>query len=228
MHTTWFVPLRTFPPLRPAHESRQWDLGEFDQKGARSTRWGTKDELLALSTAAAKCRIDILIDAVLNVSQTSSNAPALTQPISQHKLGADRPEACLATPVDPADRHRDLGPTREVEVRASNHRPSPRNSWTVWIWSGFDFPGREGKYSSLTWSHEHFTGVDYDARTKTTGVFRLAGHPHQGWSPWVDKVLTLCIRKCHLLIRNMKENGNYDYLLGIDVGALRFSTYRIC
>jgi alpha-amylase len=97
----------------------------------------------------------------------------------------------------------------------------------VWIWSGFDFPGREGKYSSLTWSHEHFTGVDYDARTKTTGVFRLAGHPHQGWSPWVDKVLALCITECLLLIRNMKENGNYDYLLGIDVGALRFSTYRI-
>jgi hypothetical protein len=24
-----------------------WDLGEFDQKGGKATKWGTKDELLA-------------------------------------------------------------------------------------------------------------------------------------------------------------------------------------
>jgi alpha-amylase len=70
----------------------------------------------------------------------------------------------------------------------------------------------------MTWSHEHFTGVDWDARSKTSGVFRLTGHPHQGWSQWVDKVLIKCAglaRAHHRLV--LQENGNYDYLLGIDV-----------
>ena len=45
------------------------------------------------------------------------------------------------------------------------------------------------------------SGLDWDHSTKTRGVFRIASENHQGWSDWVDK-----------------ELGNYDYLLGIDVG----------
>lgn len=50
-----------------ASHRQQWDLGEFDQKGSTSTRWGSKDDLLAAVTAAKACGIDVLIDAVLNV-----------------------------------------------------------------------------------------------------------------------------------------------------------------
>ena len=45
-------------------------------------------------------------------------------------------------------------------------------------------------------------GVDWDHRTRTNGVYRIAGPTHQGWSKFVDK-----------------ELGNYDYLLGIDVSS---------
>lgn len=45
----------------------QWDLGEFDQKGAVQTRWGTRAELLSACNVAQEHGIDILIDAVLNV-----------------------------------------------------------------------------------------------------------------------------------------------------------------
>ncbi|KAI1797146.1 alpha amylase [Ganoderma leucocontextum] len=126
-----------------------WDLGEFYQKGTIATRWGTKEELVRAVATANAHGIDVLVDAVLN-----------------HKLGADRLQKFNATPVDPNDRLRDIGPTREIEG-----------------WTGFDFNGRAEQYSSLKWTPEHFTGDN-----------------HKGWSEWVDG-----------------ENGNYDYLLGIDI-----------
>lgn len=46
----------------------QWDLGEFHQKGTVGTRWGTREELLHACNIAKQHGIDILIDAVLNVS----------------------------------------------------------------------------------------------------------------------------------------------------------------
>lgn len=143
-----------------------WDLGEFYQKGTIATRWGTKEELVRAVAIANAHGIDVLVDAVLN-----------------HKLGADRLEKFNATPVDPNDRLRDIGPTREIEG-----------------WTGFDFNGRAEQYSCLKWTYEHFTGVDWDHKTRTKGVWRITSEKHEGWSEWVDN-----------------ENGNYDYLLGIDI-----------
>ncbi|KAI0359895.1 alpha amylase [Trametes cingulata] len=108
----------------------------------------------------------------------------LVDAVLNHKLGADRPEKFMAVPVDPENRLKDIGPAREIEG-----------------WTAFDFLGRGDKYSSLKWTHEHFTGrLDWDHRTRTKGVYRIAGPKQRGWSPWVDT-----------------ELGNYDYLLGIDI-----------
>lgn len=43
-----------------------WDLGEFDQKGGKRTKWGTKEELLGAIKVAADKGIITYIDAVLN------------------------------------------------------------------------------------------------------------------------------------------------------------------
>jgi alpha-amylase len=64
------------------------------------------------------------------------------------------------------------------------------------------------QYSSLKWTHEHFTGVDWDQRTKTGGVYRIVSQRHRGWSKHVSS-----------------ELGNYDYLLGTDVRPSAF--YRL-
>jgi alpha-amylase len=61
-----------------------YDLGEFEQKGARHTKWGTKEELVHLADTADKHGIGILFDAVLN-----------------HKSGADHSETVTAIKVDP-------------------------------------------------------------------------------------------------------------------------------
>ncbi|KAI0684103.1 alpha amylase [Cytidiella melzeri] len=107
----------------------------------------------------------------------------LIDAVLNHKLGADRPETFNAVPVDPDNRLKAIGSVREIEG-----------------WTAFDFAGRAGKYSELKWTSEHFTGVDWDHRTKSKGIFRIEGPPHKGWSRYVDK-----------------ELGNYDYLLGVDV-----------
>jgi alpha-amylase len=61
-----------------------YDLGEFDQKGAVPTKWGTKQELEDLMLQAEILDIRIIWDAVLN-----------------HKAGADYPEPFKAVKVDP-------------------------------------------------------------------------------------------------------------------------------
>ncbi|KAJ3547539.1 hypothetical protein NM688_g5396 [Phlebia brevispora] len=107
----------------------------------------------------------------------------LIDAVLNHKLGADRKETFKAVPVDPENRLKTIGPVREIEG-----------------WTAFDFTGRGGKYSQLKWTHEHFTGVDWDHRTRTKGIFRIVSDKHKGWSLFVDK-----------------EYGNYDYLLGVDI-----------
>ncbi|KAG9120641.1 hypothetical protein FRC07_003797 [Ceratobasidium sp. 392] len=80
---------------------------------------------------------------------------------------------------------------RRVEVGA----PKEIEAWTA-----FDFSGRGSKYSSLKWSYQHFTGVEWDNRTRTKAIYKIVEPGHQGWSPYVDQ-----------------ELGNYDFLLGADI-----------
>ena len=47
----------------------KWDLGEFSQKGTVRTRWGTKEELLSACSTAKANGVNIIVDAILNVSE---------------------------------------------------------------------------------------------------------------------------------------------------------------
>ncbi|KAK8035426.1 Alpha-amylase [Apiospora rasikravindrae] len=60
-----------------------YDLGEFDQKGGRATKWGPKEDLVALSEKAKELGVGLYFDAVLN-----------------HKAGADEKEKCRVQEVD--------------------------------------------------------------------------------------------------------------------------------
>ena len=60
-----------------------WDLGEFEQKGTRSTKWGSKEELDELIGKTKECGVEIIWDAVLN-----------------HKTAGDRTEEAWAVEVD--------------------------------------------------------------------------------------------------------------------------------
>ncbi|OCF61510.1 alpha-amylase [Kwoniella mangroviensis CBS 10435] len=138
-----------------------WDLGEFDQKGSKPTKWGSKEDLLDAIRKAKDNGIISYIDAVLN-----------------HKAGADDKEEFLATMVDQNDRNKLVGEMHNIEG-----------------WTKFTFPGRGDTYSPLKWNYNHFTGVDYDAKTETKAIFKIQGDG-KGWAEDVDD-----------------ENGSYDYLM---------------
>ncbi|PYI08061.1 putative alpha-amylase [Aspergillus sclerotiicarbonarius CBS 121057] len=74
-----------------------YDLGEFDQKGSRTTKWGTRQELEELAAEAHALGVGVYWDAVLN-----------------HKAGADYPERFEAVKVDP--KRRDVEISDPVEV----------------------------------------------------------------------------------------------------------------
>lgn len=60
------------------------------------------------------------------------------------------------------------------------------------------------QYSSMCWNQEYFTGDEFFTYTGFRLIipfFKIVGKGHKGWSKNVDK-----------------ELGNYDYLLGVDVG----------
>ncbi|KAF8757223.1 Alpha amylase, catalytic domain [Rhizoctonia solani] len=104
--------------------------------------------------------------------------------VLNHKFGADRTERFRATEVDPNDRTRDI--TDKYDIEASG-------------WTAFDFPGRNGKYSQLKWTFNHFTGVDYNNDGGKKAIFRIDGDG-KNWAQGVDH-----------------ENRNYDYLMGADI-----------
>ena len=135
-----------------------WDLGEFEQKGSRRTKWGSKRELVEMAEEAERYGVRVLFDAVIN-----------------HKAGGDFVERAVATKMDDKDRRREMGPSMEIGA-----------------WTGFEFHGRGGQYSSMKWRKEHFTGVDYDDNGREKGVWKFQG---KEWAEDVDE-----------------ELGNYDFL----------------
>ncbi|BEI84455.1 hypothetical protein CcaverHIS002_0410590 [Cutaneotrichosporon cavernicola] len=142
-----------------------WDLGEFDQKGAKGTKWGTKEEMLAGVKKAREAGIITYIDAVLN-----------------HKAGADKTEEFMATMVDQNNRNKTVGEMHNIQG-----------------WTKFTFPGRGDEYSKLKWNFNHFTGVDYDDKTKTKAIYKIQGEG-KSWARDVDD-----------------EHGSYDYLMFADI-----------
>ncbi|RMJ27106.1 alpha-amylase [Aspergillus sp. HF37] len=75
-----------------------YDLGEFDQKGSRATKWGPKEDLLELTWAAQDLGIGVYWDTVLN-----------------HKAAADYPERFLAVQVDPRRRDVEISHPEQIE-----------------------------------------------------------------------------------------------------------------
>jgi alpha-amylase len=98
----------------PAHDSYDiWDLGEFDQKGAKRTNWGTKEELLSAIKAAAEKGIITYIDAVMNHKRVQRRVLVWTSLI--RRAGADDKETFKATMVDENDRNKFVGEMHDIE-----------------------------------------------------------------------------------------------------------------
>jgi alpha-amylase len=145
-----------------------FDLGEFDQKGAVRTKYGTRAQLLAALAAARAAGLQVYADVVFN-----------------HKDGGDFTEDVQAQQVDWDDRNRPIGDWR-----------------TIRTWTGFNFPGRAGRYSTFDWHWWHFDAVSYDQN-----------HPDWG----LDRLYRLKGKQFETEVSH--EHGNYDYLMACDIDS---------
>lgn len=66
-------------------------------------------------------------------------------------------------------------------------------------WTAFDFAGRDDKHSSMKYRWQHFSGVDWDDKSKQNGIYKTIASNKD----WAQDVST--------------ENGNYDYLMFADL-----------
>ncbi|KAL9068178.1 MAG: hypothetical protein Q9157_006588 [Trypethelium eluteriae] len=160
-----------------------YDLGEFHQKGSRNTKWGSKEDLIALAAEARALAIGLYFDAVLN-----------------HRCGGDATQRVKVVQVD--DRGTELGPLAQYEAYDSRkliYNGAKRNitkPYDIEAWLAFFFPGRQGKYSAFRYNWSHFNASDYDNATGKKAIFKIVADG-KDWQKDVDKA----------------SHGNYDYLL---------------
>lgn len=65
------------------------------------------------------------------------------------------------------------------------------------VWTKFTFPARNKKYSDYQWDADNFTGTDYNEGGNSEDILKFKG------KEWNENV--------------SKENGNFDYVMGVDV-----------
>ena len=107
--------------------------------------------------------------------------------VLNHRMGADTKETATCQPVNPDNRAEKDG--------------SPL---TGDVYTGFTFPGRNGKYSKFKWDAHCFTGVD-----------TVVLHPEEGKSEVRNGVYLLNGKDFAQDVS--AEKGNFDYLMGANV-----------
>ena len=101
--------------------------------------------------------------------------------VFNHKLGADEEEEAEATPFSMENRNAPIGDYQTIKA-----------------WTGFTFPGRGDKYSSMKWHWWHFDAIDYNVYNQSEhAIYLLKGKEF-------DRNVDL-------------EKGNFDYLMGCDL-----------
>ncbi len=108
---------------------------------------------------------------------------AIVDVVVNHMGGGDETETVTAVKVDSEDRTQPVSEPMEIDA-----------------YTKFTFPGRAGKYSDFIWTHQCFSGVDYDHRSGETAIFNILQEWGDDWEEMIDD-----------------EKGNYDYLMFNDV-----------
>lgn len=104
--------------------------------------------------------------------------------VLNHKAAADGTETFTVIEVDPNDR------TTAIS-----------EPFMIKGWTHFTFPGRNKQYNDFEWHWYHFTGTDFDAKSRRSGIYLIQGD-NKGWAN--DELVD-------------SENGNYDYLMYADL-----------
>ena len=130
----------TYVWLPPAYKAREgpdgvgygvydlYDLGEFEQKGAVRTKYGTRDEYLRCIEAMHQHQIKTVVDVVLN-----------------HREGGDEIEKILVEDQDPDNRTAKVGEPYEREVQSKFTYPGRQGKYSEFVWDFQCFSGINDK-----------------------------------------------------------------------------------
>lgn len=122
-----------------------YDLGEFDQKGAIPTKYGTKDEYVEAIKTLRENNIKVLADVVLN-----------------HKMGADETEEVLAVQDDASDRNVSLTEAMPIKVWTKYTFPGRGNTYSDFKWNWTHFHGVDWDENTGTAAIYKFYGKHWD------------------------------------------------------------------
>lgn len=141
-----------------------YDLGEFDQKGSISTKYGTKEEYLTAIDSLHKAGIAVYADMVFN-----------------HKMGADEAENVEAIMENGGNRYQDISPVENITAWTKFTFPKRNGKYSDFTWNeshfdGVDFDDRNKKCAiyrlkNKTWepnvdpengNYDYLMGADLD------------------------------------------------------------------
>ncbi|ACU08637.1 Cytoplasmic alpha-amylase [Flavobacteriaceae bacterium 3519-10] len=121
-----------------------YDLGEFDQKGTVSTKYGNRQQLVEACRSLQQNGISVIADIVLN-----------------HKAGGDEKEIFHAVKVDPENRQQNISEPFEIESYTKFTFPGRGDQYSEFKWnfqcfSGVDYAeGHDGIFQII---HDHGDG----------------------------------------------------------------------
>lgn len=122
-----------------------YDLGEFDQKGSISTKYGTKDEYLTAIETLHKNHIVVYGDIVLN-----------------HKMGADGVEEVLAYEVNSNNRNEKISQEEKIKVNTLFTFENRHGKYSDFTWNYKHFDGVDYDMNTKKSSDFLFKGKNWD------------------------------------------------------------------
>ena len=120
-----------------------FDLGEFEQKDTKPTKYGTREELEAALEKVREAKMQAYVDTVFN-----------------HKTGGDETELVHACHVDRNDRNITYE-CRDIEI------------WSHFKFKGRRNDEGKLDYSTMEWHWWHFDSADWDDLRKEEKIYRL-------------------------------------------------------
>lgn len=200
-----------------------YDLGEFNQKGAIRTKYGTKQELADAVAACHNLEIKVIADIVTN-----------------HKAGADDTEVFQVVEVNPQDRMKEISEPFEIEGWTKFTFPGRRDKYSSFKWNfehfiGIDYDAKQDKSGiyrivgeNKTWNDKvddefgnydylMFTDIDYNHPEVREEMIR--------WGKWLANTLHFNGFRFHLRFYSrllILMLGRLSILLEILVNHLHF------
>ncbi|MGN0445915.1 MAG: alpha-amylase [Acutalibacteraceae bacterium] len=122
-----------------------YDLGEFNQKGAVRTKYGTKEEYLAAIRALQSAGIQVYADVVLN-----------------QRMGADETEQVDVVEVNPQNREQVVSGEEKIAAYTKFTFPGRKGKYSDFIWDHTCFDGVDWDAASQRSRIFEMEGVSWD------------------------------------------------------------------